>query len=57
MTASPGVWVFENKNARIYLNIVDLFVDIISSKYIKISLYFLVPLIRILEKWTINSAK
>ena len=57
MTASPGVWVFENKNARLYLNIGDLFVDIISSKYIKISLYFLVPLIRILEKWTINSAK
>ena len=55
MTASPGVWVFENKNARLYLNIGDLFVDIISSKYKITLLYFLVPLMRILEKWTINS--
>lgn len=55
MTASLGAWIAKNKNARLYLDIQDLFVDTISSKYKITLLYFLVPLIRILEKWTINS--
>jgi glycosyltransferase involved in cell wall biosynthesis len=56
MTASLGAWIAKNKNAKLYLDIRDLFVDTISSKYKKTPLYLLVPLIRILEKWTINSA-
>ena len=56
MTASLGAWIAKRTDSKLYLDIRDLFVDTMNNVIAKKSLYILMPLLLILEKWTFKSA-
>ena len=56
MTASLGAWVAKRTSSSLYLDIRDLFIDSMDDIFKKKSLRILIPLLRILEKWTFHSA-
>lgn len=56
MTASLGVWIAKKTNAKLFLDIRDLFTDTMNSILIKKHLRLFLPLFYKLEKWTYSSA-
>jgi glycosyltransferase involved in cell wall biosynthesis len=56
MTASLGAWVAKQTNSKLYLDIRDLFVDIMGEILKKKKLGIVNPFLCILEKWTFQSA-
>lgn len=56
MTASLAALVAKQKNAKLYIDIRDLFVDTMNSILAKKFFYLLMPLLYWLEKWTFRSA-
>ena len=56
MTATLGRLIAKRCNARLYLDIRDLFTDTIGDVLAKSSLKLLMPFFRLLERWTFRSA-
>jgi glycosyltransferase involved in cell wall biosynthesis len=55
-TAALGAFIAKRNNARLYLDIRDLFIDTIKDISNKGPAWVLMPLLRFLEKWTFKSA-
>jgi len=56
MTASLGAWVAKKSGAKLYLDIRDLFTDTMGDLLSKSVFRFLLPIFRVLERWTFRSA-
>ena len=56
MTASLGTWVAKQTKSKLYLDIRDIFVDIMGEILKKKKLIVIKPFLCILEKWTFESA-
>lgn len=56
MTASLGAWVAKRCGAMLYLDIRDLFTDNVDSLMAKSPVHILLPVFKLLERWTFNSA-
>ncbi len=55
-TASLGAFIAKRNNAKLYLDIRDLFVDTIEDILKKSPAKIIMPLLRIFERWTFNAA-
>ena len=56
MTAALGAWVSKSKNAPLYLDIRDIFVDTIQDVLSKKVAYLLTPIFSLIERFTIERA-
>jgi len=56
MTAVLGAWVARQKNATLYLDIRDIFVQTVSEIYSKKISLMVKPVLSLLEKWSFNRA-
>jgi len=56
MTAALGALVAKRVNARLYLDIRDIFTDAMKDMLVGSFLRFMVPGFRVLERWAFNSA-
>ncbi len=56
MTAALGAWIARRSSARLYLDVRDLFVDTMEDVLTKSPLRLLMPVFRLLERWTFRSA-
>ena len=56
MTASLGAWVAKKTNAKLYLDIRDLFTEAMDSILQKKILRIFMPILYLIEKWTFRSA-
>ncbi len=56
MTAVLGAWIAKRTNAKLYLDIRDLFTDTINDVFVRSPLKMLLPIFRLLEAWAFKSA-
>lgn len=56
MSAVLGAWIASRKNARLYLDIRDIFVDTIKDVLPRKITFFVKPLFIFLERWAVNKA-
>ncbi len=56
MTAVLGAWIARQRNARLYLDIRDIFVDTIKDVLPRKVSWVIKPAFSVLEKWAINQA-
>ena len=56
MTAALGAWISRRKKVPLYLDIRDIFVDTIQNILPKKATYFLIPILSIIERFTIGQA-
>jgi glycosyltransferase involved in cell wall biosynthesis len=56
MTAALGAWVAQSKHARLYLDIRDIFTETIDEVLSPLVRWFVGPVVRALERWTIGRA-
>lgn len=56
MTAVLGAWISRRKDAKLYLDIRDIFVDIIKEVLPRSISWLVWPFFSVLEKWTIKQA-
>lgn len=56
LTASLGAWVARKCQAKLYLDVRDLFVDTLQDVFATSSLRVITPVFRWLERWTISEA-
>lgn len=56
MTAFLGSLISNKQKAKLYLDIRDIFTDTLESVFAKSKLRYIIPIFRLIEKYTINSA-
>jgi glycosyltransferase involved in cell wall biosynthesis len=56
MTAVLGAWVANRVNAKLYLDIRDIFTEAMEAMLASSYLRFMMPVFRVLERWAFNSA-
>ena len=56
MTAFLGAFIARRQKSKLFLDIRDIFLDTLHSLFKKRKLKYLIPVLRIIEKYTINSA-
>ncbi len=56
MTAFLGALIANRQKSKLYLDIRDIFTDTLESVFSKSKLKYVIPIFRIIEKYTVNSA-
>jgi len=56
MTAFLGALISNRQNSKLFLDLRDIFTDTLESIFAKSKLRYLIPIFKIIEKYTINSA-
>lgn len=56
MTAFLGAFIARKQKSKLFLDIRDIFIDTLESVFKKRKLRYLIPLLRVIEKYTIHSA-